>query len=583
LDRESTSGTTMRTSVPMVNLTNILRYFTAVLLTVGVLLPANVKAQSDAQPPAPAAPQPPAPIDILGRNTPRGTVLGFLSAASKSNDETAARYLNTGVKGRPAEELAHQLFVVLNRRLSAELYQLSNRPEGSLADPNEPNLELVGTISSTKGDVEILLERLDRGKGGSVWLFSSKTLDSVPDLYQEVNTVPVERVLPRFLTETRVGGVALFEWLAVFVGMPLFYLLTGLLNQLLSHLVGLLRRWLRKTSELPDPQILQRPVRLLMLGFFIRWLLSRLNLPLLARQFWSTTATIITIAASVWLFILLNDWLEEILRLRLAHRVNPGITSVVRLGRRVVDLLAIFVGVLFGLHHFGVNPTAALAGLSVGGIAVALAAQKTLENLLGGTSIILDRVMSVGDRVKIGDAEGTVEDVGLRSTRIRTNDRTVVSVPNGQIASASLENFSTRDKFWFHQILSLGKETSSSQMRSFVESATKLITQHPNAERTSVRVSFLRLGTFSLDVEIVAYILARDWGHFLQIQGDLLLQVMEILQEASIQMAVQPHAVSLMAPTSSDGDSAQALAAHFATDEKATKWSPQGTVHEGNR
>ena len=98
------------------------------------------------------------------------------------------------------------------------------------------------------------------------------------------------------------------------------------------------------------------------------------------------------------------------------------------------------------------------------GIAIALAAQKTLENVVGGVSLIFDRALHVGDFLKLGDTLGTVQDIGLRSTRIRTLDRTMVSVPNGQIANVSLENLSLRDKFWFHHILGLRYGTTSSQM-----------------------------------------------------------------------------------------------------------------------
>jgi MscS family membrane protein len=209
----------------------------------------------------------------------------------------------------------------------------------------------------------------------------------------------------------------------------------------------------------------------------------------------------------------------------------------------------------------------------VGGIAIALAAQKTLENLFGGTSLILDRVMSVGDMVKIGDAQGTVEDIGLRSTRIRTLNRTTVILPNGHISNVSLENFSLRDKFWFHQFLSLRKETNSSQIRSFVEGTTRLLNEHPNREAESVRVSFLRLGTFSLEFEIFAYIRARDWSEFLQIQGELLLRIMEILQEGSIQMAVEPRDVSLIGIPESNGESPQVPT--FVSHGKTTIRSPR--------
>jgi MscS family membrane protein len=411
---------------------------------------------------------------------------------------------------------------------------------------------VIGTIPSGDGKVEIVLERMDRKEAGSVWLFSRKTLDAVPDLYKEVNVEPVENVLPAFLTETRIASIPLFEWIAVFVALPVLYLLTGLLSRLLSHLAGRLRRRLLAKPDLPDPLVLRRPVRLLILVLVIRWMLSRYVLPLLQRQFWSITATVITIAAVVWVFILVNGGVEWLIRRRLARQNSTGAYSILHLARRMVDFLAITIGALVGLYHFGLNPTAAFAGLGVGGIAVALAAQKTLENLIGGTSVILDRVVRVGDMVKIGDAIGMVEVVGLRSTRVRTLARTIVSVPNGQMANVNLENISMRDKFLFNQNLSLHKETTPSQMRGFIKDLTNLLARHQAIERDSYRVSFLRLSAFSLDVEIFAYFFAAGWSHFLEIQGELLLRTMELLESAGIQMAIQPQAVQLSGHTEGD-------------------------------
>lgn len=523
----------------------------ACFLLLGTLCCTSLPAQLAPSSPAQNA-QPEVVQDSLGRTTPRGAVLGFLTAEGKGDNETAVRYLNTDLKGDRAVELARQLFLVLNRRLPAKLTQLSTRPEGSLADPLHPNLEVIGTISSSGGNVEIVLERIDRKEAGSVWLFSRETLDAVPNLYEEINVGPVEHVLPAFLTETRIANIPLFQWIAIFVAMPVLYLLTGLLGRFLSHLAGRLRRRLRGKPELPDPGVLPRPIRLLILALVIRWALSRYALPLLQRQFWSITATVITIAAVVWVFILLNGGVEWVIRRRLARQSRTGVYSILRLGRRMVDILAIIIGTLVGLYHFGLNPTAALAGLGVGGIAVALAAQKTLENLIGGTSVTLDRVVRVGDRVKIGDATGMVEDVGLRSTRVRTLDRTIVSVPNGQMANANLENISMRDKFLFNQNLSLHKETTPSQMRGFIMELTNLLAQHPAIEPDSYRVSFLRLNAFSLDVEIFAYFFAAGWNHFLEIQGELLLQTMELLQSAGIKMSIQPQAVQLSGHTERD-------------------------------
>src|SRR5438552_11371261 len=168
--------------------------------------------------------------------------------------------------------------------------------------------------------------------------------------------------------------------------------------------------------------------------------------------------------------------------------------------------------------RFGVNPTAALAGLGVGGIGVALAAQKTLENVIGGISLIADQAVPVGDILKLGDISGTVEDVGLRSTRIRTLERTLVSLPNGQIANMKLETISVRDKFWFHPVIGLRYETTPVQLRTILSNFRESLRRHPNVDPSSVRVRFIRFGAFSLDVDIFAYASADDWSNFLEIQ-----------------------------------------------------------------
>jgi len=477
------------------------------------------------------------PSDTLGRDTPRGTVLGFLAAGRKGNAEIAALYLNTPLRGANAEALARQLAVVLDRRLPARLNELSDKPEGSLLDQFSPDEDLVGTISTVNGDLDILVERVDRGKAGRVWLFSRKTLNSIPEVFQELSTPAVESLLPEFLVHTRLATIPLFEWLAVLVGLPFLYWVTGLLSRLIGSSIGRLPRRLLRIASLQRPQILPPAIRLLLLALIIRWLLSRISLSLLARQFWSTIALIITILACVWLLVLANGWAERYVLERLRNRALSGSESLLRLTRRAIDGLILFSGLLFTLHRFGVNPTAALAGLGVGGIAVALAAQKTLENVVGGISLILDQAVRVGDALKVGEVLGTVEDVGLRSTRIRTLDRTLVSIPNGQVANMSLETLSARDQFWFHPLVSLRYETTPVQMRAIVNGLSNLLTEHSSVDSTSVRVRFLRFGTFSLDVDIFAYVSARDWNHFLEIQEELLLCVMETVQRAGAEMA----------------------------------------------
>ena len=492
----------------------------------------------------PTTPQTEIPKDALGRTTPRGTVFGFLSAAHKGDYELAARYLNTGFRGKAATDLAHQFSVVLDRRLPARLNTISDLPEGSLSNPLKPDQDVVGTITSAEGDVDIVVERVDRGKPiGLVWVFSVKTLESIPGLFAQLDEVPVESVLPEFLVNTRLAGIVLFEWLAVFVGMPLFYLLTTLVSRSLNRLIGQWRRRLYKKPDLPDPHVLPIPIRILLLAGVIRWLLTVLSLPLLARQFWSSTSSIITIAGSVWLLILVNGWAEKYIRRHLRGVNLTGTTSMLRLARRTIDGLIIVVGVLVTLYHFGVQLTAALAGLSIGGIAVAFAAQKTLENVIGGISLILDRAVRIGDTLRVGETLGTVDDIGLRSTRIRTLDRTMVTVPNGQIANLSLENLSARDKFWLHPILRLRYGTTAEQMHTVLGNIRTLLGETRLVDPTSVRVRFLSFGSSSLDVEVFAYISAKNWNQFLEIQEALLLQIMGCVESAGVQIALPSQTI----------------------------------------
>lgn len=510
-------------------------------LFLALLVAANARAQvglgsSTAAAAAPA--QPEIPSDSLGRNTPRGTVRGFLSAAGQKKNDSAVNYLNTRLRGEAAAGIVHQLSVVLNRRLRANLNEISDRPEGSLSDPAEPGIEVIGTIPSDFGNVNIQLERIDREKVGSIWLFSRKTLDEIPELYAEVISAPAGNALTKFLVETKIAHIALIQWLAVFIGLPLLHILGVRLNRILSRLSGRVIRHLRKNPNLQDPDFLSMPVRLLLLAVIIHSGISAITLPVLARQFWSGISAIASVAGFVWLVIRLNSLFETKIRLRLGRRNLTGALSVLRFARSAVDTAVLFVGLLVLLHYFGVNPTAALTGLGVGGIAVALAAQKTLENVIAGISLISDKAIRVGDFLRVGTVLGTVTDIGLRSTRIRTLDRTVVNVPNGQIANASLENLSLRDQFWLHHTLRLTYETTVTQLRSVLAGITNLLGKMPRVEEPSARARFLALGESSLEVEIFAYVYAHDWPDFLRLQEDILLQIMDLVEAAGARIAL---------------------------------------------
>jgi MscS family membrane protein len=190
---------------------------------------------------------------------------------------------------------------------------------------------------------------------------------------------------------------------------------------------------------------------------------------------------------------------------------------------------AVIVAALVLLYLSDVDLTAALTGLGVGGIAIGFGAQKTIENLFGGIMVISDKPVSVGDVCKVGEFFGTVEDIGIRSTRIRTLNRTVVSVPNGQLASMSLENFTVRDRIRFYHTVGLGRQTTPDQLRAVLAQIRGLLDAHPRVESTSSRTRFVRVSGYSLDLEIATYVLETDHAVFLGIQEELLLGIMDIV------------------------------------------------------
>ncbi len=527
-----------------------MRLWTRVLggcLVVMLLFSATGASQVSPQAPSQPSAQPEPAKDALGRSTPRGTVLGFLSAGRKADYQRARQYLDTTLRDTAAEQLANQLFVVLNARLPARLTQLSDEPEGSGSNPLVTDQERIATIGDAS-PVDIVLVRVEREGPGPIWLFSKATLARIPELHDEVLASQTGIALPRFLRDTRIGGVPLFEWLAILAGLPVLYFFISLLNRLLTPLARAISQRVFRDAGFLASNAFPAPARLLLFALATRWLLSALPLSLLPRQLLSNLSALLTIVAVAWLVIRISEEIERVW-LRRVTMSNAVAISLLRVGRRCVDVLVIVVALFATLRHFGIDPTPALAGLGVGGIAVALAAQKTLENVIAGASLIFDQAVRVGDSLKMGEVVGTVDHIGLRSTRIRTLDRTVISIPNSQIANASLETLSARDKFWFHPVVTLRYETTADQLRTIIDALHRLLANHDSVSRESVRVRFIRLGPFSLDVEVFAYVFATDWSQYLEIQEGLLFNITDIVNRAGTSIAFPSQTMYVEAAT----------------------------------
>jgi MscS family membrane protein len=202
------------------------------------------------------------------------------------------------------------------------------------------------------------------------------------------------------------------------------------------------------------------------------------------------------------------------------------------LGERLIKALVVVVAMLAILGTLGFNLTTVLAGLGIGGIAIAFAAQKTLENLFGGISVLADEVIRVGDTCRFGDRVGTVEDISLRSTRIRTTERTELSIPNGVLAAMNVENLTRRDKILFNPTLGIRCETSPDQLRFLLAELRRMLYEHSRIEHETARIRFAGFDSSALNLEVFTYVLTRDYAEFTAIREDLLLRILEIVDRS---------------------------------------------------
>lgn len=471
--------------------------------------------------------------DPFGRDAPKGTVIGFIKAASDRQWVQAAQYVDTQGLSGDVEERMQKFLAVLDRALTpADLENLSGDPTGKVDDGLPPNIEQVGEYRHGDFALKLMLDRTQRAKQPPHWRFSAATLKAVPAAFERLQPVWFERFMWPPLREIRYHDVPLWQWL----GIPLSLLLLIAFARLLSRgvfaaLRPLLFRLTGSRAEAPLAQI-TGSIRLLSVSLALAIWAATTSLPLLMRFTLDRVAAALGIVGSAWLLLRLIEIGKQLVEIRLRRQNEWGRISFAQLAGSLAQSFVIVAALLAVLFVVGFDLTTALAGLGIGGIAIAFAAQKTLENLFGGVMIITDQPVRVGDFCRVGDVTGTVEQIGLRSTRIRTLDRTVVSVPNALMASMNLENFGTRDKFWFRPTLGLRYETEADQLRYVLAETRRMFYEHPMVESDSARIRFVRFGASSLDMEVFAYVRVGDVNGFLEVQEDLLLRIMDIIERS---------------------------------------------------
>jgi len=500
-------------------------------------IPGANSAAAAQQPSTPSPP--PVPPDPLGRTSPHGCVVGFLLAVQKQDYARAAQYLDVKKPPEQAEELARQLQALLDQGLTGDLDGLSREAEGNQTDNLRANRDLVGTVKTDEGSLDIVVERVQRRGEPPIWLFSSDTLAGVPKLSNGLSGTGLEKKLPGWMVKTKLFTVPIWRWLLLAVSVVVILLVAGLLSRLLQWLLG---HALGKVLPVSGEKVIRKlrlPIFLLLLALIVH-LFSQYSLTVLARQFWNGTTVVLLVLGVTWLFIRVSDLV--------AVYVTQGQTSSMAVARatfvgvavRIIKIVAVLLACLALLSRAGVNVSALLAGLGIGGIALALAAQKTLENFFGGITIVGQKALRVGDLCKIGDDMGTVEDIGLSSLKLRTFDRCVVTLPNSKVAQQSIQNFSLRDKFWVHQIFNLRHETTSEQAATVQARIDQLLQDTKEVEKVSARVRVIDLNALGLQMEIWAYLLLppMDGNRCFEAQERIYLGVLKVLEETGTALAI---------------------------------------------
>jgi MscS family membrane protein len=486
------------------------------------------------------------PEENSDRLTPQRSVLSFLSAVRAKDYDRAIEYLNVDKIPRQEQSrrgwtAAKTLAQVLDGAPDFQIGSLSNEPEGNQEDDLPEDRELLYTATDRK--IRIEMERRPRGPDGVlVWGFTSDTVSRIASAAQDTFESGFEKHLPAWIVRWTFLETPLWRWVALLAALLLAIPVSRRLALAALRILQPVCHHLDPMGVCNIAALFTSPLRLLLTVILFRVFAAWLPLSALGRFYLDRGVDLATVLAIAWIMARVVDVFAARYQLSLAAKHTSLSRSVLPLLSRVGKGLILILAVTLTLTNWGFDMTAALAGVGIGGIAIALAAQKTIENLFGGFAIITDGPVAVGDFCKFGERAGTVEDIGLRSTRVRTLDRTVVTVPNGEFSSMVLENYSRRDKVWFHPTLNIRKDATAAQLRQIMRAIEEILKRHPKVEPGGLPVRFLGVGSYSLDIEIFAYVSTADYNEFLKIQQELLLPVLDAVAAAGTALALPAQA-----------------------------------------
>jgi MscS family membrane protein len=505
------------------------------------------------------------PADEYGRGVPRTCVLGFIGKIDAGDFEAAAQYLDLrylpyGMDEEEGSELARKLGIVLKRALWIDPETLSTSPEGHSGDSTLDARDIIGTVEVGGRQIDLQLQQVPREDGVQIWKIASGTVYQIGELYEEYGFGPLGERLAKMFPPYEFMGIPMWQWIIVLGLFIASFVIAYIPTKIIAILVK------RRKTELSKrmSRLISGPLRI-----FITLLIAIANIevihPTMKMRAFMRGYTLMTIII-VWTLVMLIGILRDFFLIKLGQRDSTKGMVLLRPITRVIQFLVILIAVLVWFENLGFKATTLLTGLGIGGLALALATQKSIENFIGAVTLLASAPVKIGDFGRFGGKLGTVETIGLRYTNIRTLDRTVVHVPNAIFADMKLENFTEREKIWFHPKIQLSRKTSGDQIRYILVEVRKMLYSHPGVDPAPTRVRFKGIGENSLDIDIFTYVLRTVYSEYLEVAEDLNLRILDIVSEAGAELAVPVRNVWFENSEAADIEAAKAA------EKKVGEW-----------
>lgn len=489
------------------------------------------------------------PLDEYGRTTPRSSVMGLANTLSNYDFETAVHYMDLRnlpftLHEEDGPNLARKLLIVAERSMVVDYEAISNDPDGHLDDGLPSYRDRVTAVKTSEGLVDILMQKVPRGDGVFIWKLSNATVAKIPALNEELGYGAIGDRLSLIFPHYKVMGFELWQWGMVLVLLVAGYLFAYVITWLLFKLVTLQTKQRLERAE----RFINGPLRILITVLFFRSTFDLIAPSLVARAVFE--ARTFLIIAVVWALLGFVDLILYRIAERMKKQGHEDAVVLLRPASTAIKLTLVFIGIVTWLDNIGYEVTTLLAGLGVGGIAVAFAAQRTLENLIGSITIYSSQPVHVGDFCKFGNTLGVVEEIGLRATQLRTLERSVVHIPNAKFSTDIIENLTQRDKILYRTRLRLSLQTTARQMQDVLEGIRELINTHEMIDEEASRVRFLEFGEYAQEIELYVYIKTRDFIEYLEQREDINLKIAAIIESSGTQLVVPTRTTYLEGATS---------------------------------